>query len=65
MGITVNEAGRIGGLKVLEKRGRNFFSEIGEKGQKAMRTKHPGMASAWGKLGGRPKKAKLKNNMWE
>jgi hypothetical protein len=59
MSITVTEAGRIGGLKVLGERGHNYFSQIGIKGQKVMRAKHPGMASLWGKLGGRPKKLYL------
>jgi hypothetical protein len=65
MNITVTEAGRMGGLSVLNKRGHKFFSEIGIKGQNAMRAKHPGMASIWGKLGGRPKKSKLNVSMWE
>ena len=56
MGISVNEAGRKGGLAVLRKRGRTFFVEIGSKGQAATRQKYPGMAREWGKLGGRPKK---------
>ena len=59
MSITVIEAGRKGGLTVLHKKGRQFFSEIGRKGQQAMRAKYPSMASAWGKLGGRPKKSTL------
>jgi len=63
MSITVAEAGRRGGLAVLRKRGRTFYSEIGKKGQAAMRHKHPGMASAWGKLGGRPRKPKLSELM--
>jgi len=57
--ISVVEAGRKGGLKVLSKRGRAFYSEIGRKGQQAMRQKYPNMASDWGKLGGRPKKLTL------
>ena len=65
MSITVNEAGKIGGLKTLTTRGNAFFVEIGSKGQKALRINHPGMASFWGKLGGRPRKANLKENPWE
>jgi len=56
MGITVNEAGRRGGLSLLTKRGNNHFSEIGKKGQKALRKRYPSMASIWGKKGGRPRK---------
>jgi len=63
MSITVNEAGRRGGLTVFRHRGRQFFTEIGKKGQRAMRARYPNMASRWGKLGGRPKKPKLEEVM--
>jgi len=59
MSITVAEAGRRGGLAVLRNRGRTFYSEIGKKGQAAMRRKHPGMATEWGRRGGRPRKLTL------
>jgi general stress protein YciG len=59
MSITVIEAGRKGGFTVLQRYGRQFFAEIGEKGQKAMRQKYPDMAVIWGKKGGRPKKLSL------
>ncbi len=54
--ITVTEAGRKGGLSLLDKRGHSHFSEIGKKGQEVLRKCYPGMASAWGKKGGRPRK---------
>jgi hypothetical protein len=57
--VTVQEAGRRGGLKIRAKFGRSFFSDIGKKGQKAMRDKYPGKASEWGKMGGRPVKPPL------
>jgi len=57
--ITVNEAGRKGGLTVLRKHGRAFFVEIGRKGQAAMRGRYPDMAWVWGKKGGRPRKPSL------
>jgi len=63
MGITVNEAGRKGGLSVFRTRGRQFFAEIGREGQHAMRARYPDMASRWGKLGGRPRKPRLKEIM--
>lgn len=63
MAITVNEAGRRGGLTVLTKYGRDYYMQLGRKGQLAMRRKYPCMASRWGKLGGRPKKPKLKEIM--
>lgn len=56
---TTVEAGRKGGLKVLESRGRAFYSRIGHLGQLAMRRKYPAMASEWGKKGGRPPKLPL------
>lgn len=58
-GITVNEAGRKGGLSCLRNRGHAFYVEIGKKGQAAMRLKYPHMASEWGKRGGRPRKQSL------
>ena len=63
MNVSVNEAGRRGGLAVFRTRGRQFFAEIGRKGQRALRARHPNMASRWGKLGGRPKKPKLEDVM--
>lgn len=61
MAITVNEAGRKGGLTALKNHGREFFAEIGRRGQKAMRAKYPDSASEWGKKGGRPRKLDLSN----
>jgi general stress protein YciG len=60
MTMTVNEAGRLGGLSLSQKQGRDHFSQIGKKGQQVMRQRHPGKASEWGKMGGRPKKLSLK-----
>jgi hypothetical protein len=54
--ISVQEAGKMGGISLLQKRGKIYFSEIGKKGQKAMRIRYPDMAKEWGKKGGRPKK---------
>ena len=59
MAVTVNEAGRKGGLCCLANQGRAFYVEIGRKGQQIMRAKFPNKASEWGKLGGRPKKLTL------
>jgi len=59
MCITVIEAGRKGGLTVLKRRGRPFYSQIGKKGQAIMRQRYPKMAAKWGKLGGRPRKLTL------
>jgi general stress protein YciG len=62
---TVQEAGRLGGLKLLHNRGRRHFIEIGKTGQQAMRRKYPGMASEWGKRGGRPRKLALSQYLGE
>lgn len=62
---TVQEAGRVGGLKLLRSRGRAHFADIGRKGQRAMRRKYPGMAAEWGRLGGRPRKPRLDQIMGE
>jgi len=57
--MNVIEAGRKGGLTVLRKLGREFYVNIGQKGQRSMRRKYPGMARVWGRRGGRPKKPNL------
>jgi general stress protein YciG len=54
--VSVAEAGKKGGLIVLNKYGREFYRSIGRKGQKAMRKKYKRMASEWGRRGGRPRK---------
>lgn len=59
--ITVMEAGRKGGITLLERRGREYFVALGKKGQAAMRKRHPGMARKWGCLGGRPRKQKFQD----
>jgi hypothetical protein len=57
--LSVRQAGRLGGLSVLNKYGRAHFMKIGKLGQISMRAKYPGMAPEWGSKGGRPKKPKL------
>ena len=59
MTVSVAEAGRKGGLAVLSNKGHAFYSQIGRKGQQAMRAKYPNMASEWGRRGGRPRKLDL------
>jgi hypothetical protein len=63
--MTVYEAGKRGGLACLRNRGRQYFAEIGKKGQHEMRRRHPGMAKKWGKKGGRPRKPGLLEIMGE
>ena len=65
MAVTVNEAGRKGGLTVLRNRGSTFYSRIGRIGQVVMRQRYPGMATVWGKKGGRPRKISLDGRMGE
>jgi len=65
MSLTVAEAGKLGGLKLLRTRGHDYFVAIGRKGQAAMRRRHPGMAAEWGRTGGRPKKPALQEIMGE
>lgn len=62
---TTVEAGRKGGLAVLRNRGRAFYSRIGRIGQAVMRQRYPGMATVWGKKGGRPRKISLGGTMRE
>lgn len=57
--MSVREAGRLGGLSVLAKRGRGHFVQIGKAGQLAMRISHPDKAREWGRKGGRPKKPSM------
>jgi len=59
MGISVNEAGKKGGLALLAKHGGKHFAEIGKRGQEILRKRYPNMASEWGKKGGRPRKNNL------
>ena len=59
MSTSVNEAGRIGGLTVLRRHGKEFYAQIGKKGQTTMRRRYPGKAAQWGAMGGRPRKLPL------
>ena len=63
--LTVVEAGRIGGLTTLRDKGRQFFVQIGAKGQTELRKRYPGMSSEWGKKGGRPRKTGVEQKWGE
>lgn len=47
--MTVQEAGRRGGLKTSETHGEEFYSEIGNKGSSERAKQHEGSAEAEGK----------------
>ncbi len=47
------------GLATLARYGREHFSEIGRLGDLSTVSRHRGQLSAWGKRGGRPRKASL------
>ena len=47
--MTVQEAGRRGGLKTSETHGEEFYSEIGSKGGSERAKQHEGSAEAEGK----------------
>jgi uncharacterized protein len=52
--LTVVQAGSRGGKATLERRGRDFFSEIGRKGGKRTAQQYSSLLSEFGKKGGRP-----------
>lgn len=59
-GLTVREAGRLGGLTTLARHGIIHYKDAGKKGQavlSAMCTSE--QRRFWGSMGGRPKKPKL------
>jgi general stress protein YciG len=52
-GMTVQEAGRLGGKKVASERGHEFYEEIGRKGGAKVAAEYgPAFYSQIGKLGG-------------
>jgi general stress protein YciG len=54
--MTVQEAGRRGGLTTLDNQGRAFFSRIGKKGGKRTAQLYRELLSEFGKQGGRPRR---------
>jgi general stress protein YciG len=57
--MTVQEAGRRGGLTTLDNQGRDFFSRIGKKGGKRTAQLYRELLSEFGKQGGRPRRPSL------
>jgi general stress protein YciG len=62
---TTVEAGRKGGLVVLHKHGREFYSRIGRLGQAVTHQRYSGMAAEWGRKGGMPRKSIQVKNVGE
>ena len=58
-GISVQEAGRRGGESTLERRGTDFFREIGRKGGQRTAELYRELLKEFGKKGGRPKRPTL------
>jgi general stress protein YciG len=58
--LTVADAGSKGGKSTLAKYGKEFFREIGRKGQAALSENVTSeQRKAWGAKGGRPKRVRL------
>lgn len=58
--ITVNQAGRRGGLETLRRHGREHFVSAGCTGQKAVACRYTTEDRRhWGSLGGRPRRVRL------
>ena len=58
--MTVREAGRLGGLETLRRRGRDHFVRAGHRGQKVMALRYgPEDRKRWGRMGGRPRKVRI------
>lgn len=58
-GISVQEAGRRGGESTLERRGTDFFREIGRKGGQRTAELYRELLKEFGKKGGRPRRPSL------
>ena len=60
--LTCRQAGRLGGLETLRRRGRAHFSECGRLGQQALKERWSTEdRRQWGRLGGRPRRVRYKD----
>lgn len=59
MSLSVQEAGKKGGLATRDKYGRVFLRNIGQRGGYVTSERYKDRLSYWGKKGGRPRKATL------
>jgi hypothetical protein len=56
-GLTLREAGRLGGLSTLTRHGLDHYRKAGRKGQAKLNARFgKAQRALWGSLGGRPKK---------
>lgn len=56
IGMSVNEAGRRGGLATLENHGRDFYRQIGKKGGERTAELYRDLLRQFGQRGGRPRR---------
>ena len=61
MSMSVQEAGKKGGISTRNKYGHIFLKNIGQRGGKVTSERHRDKLSYWGKKGGRPRKSNLAN----
>lgn len=59
MSMSVQQAGRKGGLITKDRHGLSFLKDIGKKGGMTTSIRYKDKYSSWGKLGGRPRKKTL------
>lgn len=63
--ISVKEAGARGGRSTLERRGTEFFREIGTKGGRKRAELYRDLLAEFGRRGGRPRRPNLENAVVE
>lgn len=63
--ISVREAGRRGGCTTLERKGVEFFKEIGRKGGRKTSKLYSEVLKDFGRRGGRPRRPNLNGSMGE
>lgn len=59
MSVSVQEAGRKGGISTRNKHGLAFLRQIGQRGGCTTAERYKDKLSYWGKMGGRPQKTNL------
>ena len=64
-GISVQEAGRRGGIATRDRRGVEFLREIAKKGGETTKRRYGHLFSQFGKRGGRPRRPTLGESVGE